>query len=155
MNLHFRDLNARLRLENGVATFEPVSMELYDGRFRGRLASDLTRMPQSFQFSGEAENIDMDPFVADQSGMSGILMGRFTGHVNGHGAGTDPTTVIRSLEGNGVARIIDGQVGKLDVLRSVGQVAGVLGQRTLANLASESATGATKFSQLVGDVRWQ
>jgi len=153
MNLHFRDLNARLRLENGVATLEPVSMELYDGRFSGRLASDLTRMPQSFGFSGEAENIDMDPFVADQSGMSGILMGRFTGHVNGHGAGTDPTTVIRSLEGNGVARIIDGQVGQLDVLRSVGQVAGVLGQRTLANLASESATGATKFSQLVGDFR--
>ena len=153
VNLHFRDLDARLRLENGVATLDPVSMGLYDGRFNGRLASDLTRVPQSFEFSGEAENIDMDPFVADQTGMSDILMGRFTGRVAGQGAGTDSTTVIRSLEGEGVARIIDGQVGKLDVLRSVGQVAGVLGQRTLANLASESATGATRFSQLVGDFR--
>ena len=153
INLHFRDLDARLRLENGVATLDPVSMGLYDGRFNGRLASDLTRLPQSFEFTGEAENIDMDPFVADQFGMSDILMGRFTGRVAGQGAGTDPMTVIRSLEGEGVARIIDGQVGKLDVLRSVGEVAGVLGQRTLANLASESATGATKFSQLVGDFR--
>ena len=153
INLHFRNLDARLRLENGVASLDPVSMELYDGRFSGRLASNLTRMPQSFEFSGEAENIDMDPFVADQSGMSNILLGRFTGRVAGQGAGTDPTTVIRSLEGEGVARIVNGQVGKLDVLRSVGQVAGVLGQRTLANLASESATGATKFSQLAGDFR--
>jgi uncharacterized protein involved in outer membrane biogenesis len=153
MNLHFRDLDARLRLENGVATLEPVSMELYDGRFSGRLASDLTRVPQSFEFSGEAENIDMDPFVADQIGKSDILLGRFTGRVAGQGAGTDPTSVIQSLEGEGVAKIVDGQVGKLDVLQSVGQVAGVLGQRTLANLASESATGVTKFSQLAGDFR--
>lgn len=153
VNLRFRDLDARLRLENGIATLDPVSMELYDGRFSGRLASDLTQIPQSFEFSGDAENVDMDPFVADQTGMSDILMGRFTGRVAGQGSGADPTTVIRSLEGEGVARIIDGQVGKLDVLRSVGQVAGVLGQRTLANLASDSATGATQFSQLAGDFR--
>ncbi|MFC2144624.1 AsmA family protein [Acidobacteriota bacterium] len=151
VNLHFRDLDARMRLENGIATFEPVSMELYDGQFTGRLASDLKRVPPSFEFSGEAENIDMDPFVTDQMGMSGILMGRFTGRVAGQGAGTDPAAVIQSLEGEGVARVVDGQVGKLDVLRTVGQVAGVLGQHTLARLADESVTGATKFSQLAGD----
>jgi AsmA protein len=151
--LRFRDLEARLRLENGIATLEPVSMELYDGRFSGRLKSDLTRVPQSFEFSGEADRIDMDPFIADQMGMSDILLGRFTGRVAGQGAGSDPVAMIRSLEGDGAARIVDGQVGRLDVLRSVGQVAGVLGQRTLANLASESATGATKFSQLGGDFR--
>ncbi len=149
--LRFRNLEARVRLENGVATLEPVSMELYDGRFNGRLASDLARVPQSFEFSGEAENIDMNPFVADQMGMNEVLFGRFTGRIAGSGAGADPTSMIRSLEGEGTARINDGQVGKLDVLRSVGQVAGVLGQRTLANLASESATGATEFSQLAGN----
>ena len=153
VNLHFRDLDARLQLERGVATLEPVSMELYDGRFSGRLASDLTRSPQPFEFSGEALGIDMDPFVADQTGKSEILMGRFTGRVAGSGAGSDPTALMKSLDGEGVARIVDGQVGKLDVLRSVGQVAGVLGQQTLANLASSSATGATKFSQLAGAFR--
>jgi len=153
VNLHFRNLDARLRLERGVATLEPVSMELYDGRFSGRLASDLTRSPQPFEFSGEAEGIDMAPFVADQTGKSDILMGRFTGRVAGTGAGSDPTTVMKSLQGEGLARIVEGQVGQLDVLRSVGQVAGVLGQQTLANLASESATGATEFSQLAGDFR--
>ena len=150
-NLHFRDLEAQLRLERGVATLEPVSMELYDGRFSGRLSSDLTRSPQPFEFSGEALGIDMDPFVVDQTGKSDILMGRFTGRVAGAGVGSDPTTLMKSLQGEGVARIVDGQVGKLDVLRSVGQVAGVLGQQTIANLASSSATGATKFSRLAGD----
>jgi AsmA protein len=153
VNLHFRDLDARLRLDRGVATLEPVSMKLYDGRFSGRLASDLTQRPQPFEFSGEAEGIDMDPFVADQTGKSDILMGRFTGRVAGTGAGSDLTTVMKSLQGEGVARIVEGQVGRLDVLRSVGQVAGVLGQQTLANLATSSATGATKFSQLAGDFR--
>ncbi|MGD9253577.1 MAG: AsmA family protein [Holophagae bacterium] len=149
--LRFSDLEARLRLENGVATLEPVSMALYDGSFNGRLASDLKQVPPSFEFAGEAEKIDMNPFVDDQTGMSDILMGRFTGRVTGAGAGSDAESVIQSLEGRGVARIADGQVGRLDVLRSVGQVAGVLGQKTLANLASESATGATRFSRLAGD----
>jgi hypothetical protein len=44
-------------------------------------------------------------------------------------------------------------VGRLDLLRSIGQVAGVLGQRTLANLASESAAGATRFDRLAGNFR--
>jgi hypothetical protein len=150
-NLNFRDLEARLRLENGVAVLDPVSMRLYDGRFDGRLASDLRRVPQSFEFSGEAENVDIGPFLADQAGKGDVLMGRFTGRVDGQGMGSDPATLIRSLEGQGVARIVDGQVGKLDLLRSIGQVAGVFGQRTLANLASESVTGATKFSRLASD----
>jgi AsmA protein len=153
LNLRFNDLEARLRLENGVATLDPLSMELYDGRFTGRLASDLKRVPQDFDFSGEAEGVDMAPFVADQTGLKDILMGRFTGRVTGHGAGTDPATVIQSLEGKGAARVVDGQIGRLDVLRTVGQVAGVLGQHTLARLADESVTGATKFSQLAGDFR--
>ncbi len=149
--LRFRDLEARLRLEDGVATLEPVSMELYGGRFSGRLVSDLTVAPQSFEFVGEADSIDMDSFIADQMGTSDVLTGRLTGRVAGRGTGEDPVSVIRTLEGEGVARIVDGQVGRLDVLRSVGQVAGVLGQHTLANLASESAAGATRFSQVGGD----
>lgn len=153
INLRFRNLEARLRFENGVATLDPVSMGLYDGRFSGRLVSDVARTPPSVEFSGEAENIDMDPFVTDQTGMGDTLKGRFSGRVTGQGAGTDQASVVRSLEGEGVARIIDGQLGKLDVLRSVGQVAGVLGQRTLANIASDSAAGATQFSQLAGDFR--
>jgi AsmA protein len=153
LNLRFRDLDARLHLERGVATLEPVSMKLYDGSFSGRLESDLATVPQTFEFSGEADGIDMDPFVADQVGKGGWLFGRFTGRIEGQGAGIDPTTVLRSLEGQGVARIIDGQVGKLDVLRTLAQVAGVLGQQTLANLASDSVTGATRFSQLGGDFR--
>jgi hypothetical protein len=152
-NLRFHQLDAHLQLAGGIATLDPVSMELYDGRFGGRLASNLRQEPPSFEFSGEVEDVDMDGFLSDQIGMSNILFGQVTGRVAGQGAGTDPVNVVRSLEGEGVALITEGQIGRLDVLRSVGQVAGVLGQRTLANLATTSATGATRFSQLAGDFR--
>jgi uncharacterized protein involved in outer membrane biogenesis len=151
--LRFRDLDARLRMRSGTVALDPVSMKLYGGSFSGRLTSDLTTLPQSFEFAGEAKEIDVNPFLADQMGMSDILFGSFTGRVAGRGAGVEPETVIETLEGEGVAQIVDGQVGRLDVLRSIGQVAGVLGQQSLAKLGSDSVTGATRFSRLGGDFR--
>ena len=150
-NLSFRELDAHLRLANGVATLDPVSMELYDGRFRGRLVSDLKTAPPSFEFSGDVEEIDMAPFLADQIDGENLLAGRLTGRVTGRGSGTEPEAIIRSLEGVGTASIADGEVGKLDVLDSVGQVAGILGQRTLANLATAMTTDATRFSRMDGN----
>ena len=149
-NLSFRELDAGLRIADGVATLDPVSMELYDGRFRGRLVSDLKTDPPSFEFSGNVAEIDMGPFLADQIDGGDLLAGRLTGTVAGRGAGADPEAIIRSLEGEGTADIADGKVGKLDVLGSVGQVAGILGQRTLANLATTMTTDATQFSQMTG-----
>ena len=150
-DLSFRELDAHLRLANGVATLDPVSMELYDGRFRGRLVSDLKAVPTSFEFSGDVEEIDMAPFLADQIDGGDLLTGRLTGRVTGRGSGTEPEAIIRSLEGEGTASIVDGEVGKLDVLETVGQVAGILGQRTLANLATTMTTDATRFSRMDGN----
>jgi AsmA protein len=152
-NLRFRKLDARLRLADGVVTLEPVTMELYDGSFRGRLVSDLTQVPQAFEFTGEVNGVDVEGFLADQMDSKGILLGRFTGRVSGSGAGAEPQVVISSLKAEGAAQILDGQVGSLDIIGSIGQVAGVLGQRSLANLTSGAAGGATSFSHLGGDFR--
>ncbi len=152
-NLRFRELDARLRLEEGVATLEPVSMELYDGRFRGRLVSDLKTAPPSFEFSGDVEEMDLAPFLTDQIDGGDLLAGRLTGHVAGRGSGIDPEAIISNIEGEGTASIADGKVGKLDVLGSIGEVAGVLGQRTIANLATTMSTDATQFSRMVGNFR--
>jgi hypothetical protein len=152
-NLHFRELDSELRLVRGVVTLEPVTMELYDGSFRGRLVSDLTRVPQTFEFTGEVDGVDVEGFLADQMDARGILLGRFTGRVSGSGAGAEPTVVISSLEAEGAAQIFDGQVGRLDIIGAIGKVAGVLGQRSLANLTDGAAQGATSFSQLGGDFR--
>jgi hypothetical protein len=140
-------------MAHGVVTLEPVTMELYDGGFRGRLVSDLTQVPQAFEFSGEVDGVDVDGFLADQMNAKGLLLGRFSGRVSGSGAGTEPEVVISSLQADGAAQILDGQVGGLDILGSIGKVAGVLGQRSLANLAKGSASGATGFSRLGSEFR--
>ncbi len=148
--LAFTDLSARLRLESDVATLEPVTMKLYGGGFQGRVVADLTAEPAAFTLSGDAEGVDVDPFLTSNLDLGNLLFGRFTGNVEARGAGTDFDSILRSLTGGGTARVDDGRLGRTGVLKSLSRVAGVLGQRTLASLAGRLATESTRFERLEG-----
>ncbi len=151
--LAFTDLSARLRLENDVATLEPVTMKLYGGGFRGRVEADLSAEPVAFTLRGDAERIDVDPFLSSNLDLASLLFGRFTGELEARGAGADYESMLRSLDGGGTARVDDGRLGRTDVLKAVSRVAGVLGQRTLANLAGRLAADSTRFERLEGRFR--
>lgn len=151
--LAFEDLEAEARLEDGVLTLDPIAMRLYDGGFRGRTTVDLGTDPPEFALEGEASGVDVEPFLASSFDAAGLLSGRFTGKVEASGRGADADTLLRTLDGRGTARLSEGRIARLDVLRSVSDVAGVLGQRTLANLADRLATESTRFERLEASFR--
>ncbi len=152
--LAFTRLDATLRLAGGVATLEPLTMELYDGAFRGRATVDLTADPAPFELRGEVEEVDVDPFLAASLEAAGLLFGRLSGEVEIAGTGADDeAALLASLAGGGSARLEEGRLGGLDVLGAVSNVAGVLGQRTLATLADRLATRSTRFERLAGRFR--
>ncbi len=151
--LTFTDLTAHLRLENDVATLEPAAMKLYGGSFRGRLVADLTADPTALTIRGDAENIDVDPFLSSNLDLGNLLFGRFTGELEASGAGADYDSMLASLTGGGTARVDEGRLGRTDLLGAVAKVAGVLGQRTLASLANRLATESTRFERLEGRFR--
>lgn len=147
-NFQFQDLSAQLHLEHGVATLDPVTTKLYGGGFQGRLESDLTRSPQTFEVTGSVNGVEVGTFTAAATGTRNLLEGRASGRFSARGAGTDPQAILADLEGKGTAEIVDGQLGRLDILGEIGKVVGVLGQQTLAKLAEGAAPDATRFSRL-------
>ena len=151
--LDFSALDARMTYAAEVLTLDPITMQLYDGRFRGRIESDLGREPASFAVRGDASEIDVNNFIADNLEAGGMLAGRFSGGVETRGAGTDFESIVRSLEGSGSIKIDQGQLGRLNVMERLSSVSGLFGASTLQSLTGQLGTEGTEFEVLSGDMQ--
>ncbi len=149
-SLEFSGLTTRVQLDAGVMTLDPVALRLYDGAFDGRVVADLRLTPAAFEIQGNADRVDLEPFLAANLEVRDALFGRFTGDIQARGAGDGYDSIVASLTGGGSARLDDGRLGRFDLLGTIARVSGVLGQRTLASLADRIATESTRFERLEG-----
>ena len=145
----FEELEGNLQLTQGLLTLEPLSFDAYGGTFNGRIALDLTVEPSAYQITGATEDLDLAPFLADTLGLVDAVHGRVSGDLGLHGTVSD-SDPLKTLEGGGHLKISEGRVGRLNVLRSVSRVAGVLGQRTVEGLTQRLAEESTRFDLLEG-----
>jgi hypothetical protein len=153
--LKFRALEARMRWADGILTLRPVEMHLYDGSFQGQVVSDLTGAEPTFDIRGEARGIDIDGFLGENLGSSGLLQGRFFGTVETQTVGTDYESIVRSLRGQGRVEIQQGRIGGLDILETLSKVSGMFGEDTLRSLSGRLAAEGTAFDAVSGGVRFE
>lgn len=153
--LDFADLSTTMRYDAGVVKLDPVAMKLYGGTFRGTVQSDVSRQPPTFTVNGDAREVDLAAFLADNLDSSDLLAGRFTGRVDAAGSGLDYAAIVRSLDGKGAIEVTQGTVGRLDVLARLSKVSGLFGEATVKQLSGRVATEGTGFSRLAGKLRLQ
>lgn len=146
--LDFTALDAGLRLAGREITLEPFRMDLYAGKFQGKATLDLSRDPAAFDVRADVDGLDIDPLLTDNLGLAGFLSGRFRGGLEARGAGAGFEAIARSLAGGGTIQVVDGSVGKLDVLGILSQATGVFGEQTLHAVSRKLETEGTPFSRL-------
>jgi hypothetical protein len=154
-SLKFNNLVARMRWQDEVLTLDPVQMDLYDGKFNGRVTSDMRGEEPTFDIRGEAKAIDVDPFLTENLGQSGLLFGRFSGNVDTRTSGSDYEALIRGLEGSGAVAVEDGRVGGLDLLETLSSVSGLFGEDTLRSLSGRLAVDGTEFVTMAGGILFE
>jgi hypothetical protein len=148
--LDFRALQTTLRWSGGVLSLDPLGAELYDGSFDGRVIVDLVPVEPTFEIRGEARQVALGAFLADNLEDGETLSGRFTGAVATSGSGADFESIVGSLKGKGSIEITGGRLGGLDVLATLSRVSGVFGENTVEQLSSRLAAEGTGFERLSG-----
>ncbi len=147
-SLAFQELSTTLGLSGQTITLRPFRMRLYQGSFDGGLTLDLGTDPVAFVLETEVQDVDSSPLLADTLQAGQLLSGRFSGSLKARGTGSDYDRIVRNLSGGGSARVVDGRVGGLDVLKSLSKASGVFGEQTLKNLSRKLQKEGTDFSRL-------
>jgi uncharacterized protein involved in outer membrane biogenesis len=151
--LDFTDLSAAMAWSGGELRLDPCRMRLYDGGFEGRLTYVPFSDPPRFDVGGAVQSVEVGAILADTLAIEGLLSGKFSGEVAGHGSGAAYESIVRSFDGGGSIGIESGRLGRLDVLSSLSTVTGIFGEQTLSSLSRELGTEGTDFGRAVARIR--
>jgi uncharacterized protein involved in outer membrane biogenesis len=107
-DIPFKEVEWRLRLNQGVMTIDPLSFVLPAGRIAARLRIDATRDVPDVAFDGRLISINLAQFHArnSEAPLDGLLLGRFVVR----GLGRSVHTVAASANGTVTTAIPHGQV---------------------------------------------
>jgi uncharacterized protein involved in outer membrane biogenesis len=141
--LAFEELTTGMDFRGGVLTLAPLEMKLHGGSFSGKLVQDLTA--GVLTISGNGTGVDADGFLAQNLELGGLISGRASTELNLQLRAADPANVLAGVSGGGPLQLVDGQLARLDVLKSLSKVTGVFGERSLQRLTKQLATEGTPF----------
>jgi hypothetical protein len=144
-SLRFGNLEAELDYRNSILTLDPLEMDLYGGRLRGRLSQDMRESPGTLRMHGSIENVSADPFLADNLDLAGIMTGSASAELDIEVRTGEWETLATSLSGGGPLEVSNGHLAKLEVLRPLSRVAGIFGERTAKRLTSQLSAEGTDF----------
>ncbi len=151
--LDFTGLDSTLTLERMVVRLDPVRMSLYGGAVSGAVSMDLDRSPPVYSVSAHAERIGMGPMLADNLGMEEMLSGALTGDLSITASGAGLETILGKAQGKGDIRIEQGRVGAVNVMKILSRASGLLGERSLAEVAGHLASEGTDFSLIAASLK--
>jgi len=149
---HFSRFDGKLRLEGKVVTFDPVTFQLYGGKYQGSLSADLRGAEPRYGYRSNLAGVDGQKFLAENLGIQDLLSGTVSADLTLEGGGSELERILNSLKGSGTIRVEKGWIGQLNVLGGLSRASDLLGEKTLAKVSGEIAKDRTDFSSLTGDI---
>lgn len=144
--LQAKDVQAELHAQGGQIRLDPVTAQLYEGRYRGAMRLDATGPRARVGLNHELAGIQSGPLLKDLIGDDKVL-GRGTIQFSGTAQGVGGESLLSSLNGQGSFRFEDGAVKGVNVAQEIREAQALLG-KTQAAPAAESPS--TDFSAMTG-----
>jgi len=116
----------------------PLSFQLFGGRYQGSLNANLGKT-MSLALRSRLENLDVAK-LAEFGGSPDTITGTLTGAGAFSGDGADVTSILRAAHGMGTASIVNGEIRRLNLVRTVVLFFG--------KPAQDSAAGSDKFERM-------
>ncbi len=114
----FQKLASIVRTTPERVVVEPLKLEIFGGRYEGRLGVTLSSGSPAIALNGRAEGIDVAALLRETQGsssMSGRLGGNFSLTTRGSTSGE----LIREARGTGRTTVTDGAIPGLDMVRTL------------------------------------
>jgi len=114
----FHHLSATIDAVPGRFTLNPLSVQMFDGRFEGRLDAETGGPLPVLKLNGNIAGLDVTQ-VMKSSGSPGGLTGRLGGTISVVGIGADARALMRTARGTIAATVSDGTMPHLDMVRTI------------------------------------
>jgi uncharacterized protein involved in outer membrane biogenesis len=95
----------------------PLSFQLFGGRYQGSLNANLGKA-MSLALRSRIENLDVAKLAAF-GGAPDTISGTLTGAANVSGDGADVASVLTAARGMGTASVVNGEIKRLNLVRTV------------------------------------
>ncbi|HEY1308761.1 MAG TPA: AsmA-like C-terminal region-containing protein [Vicinamibacterales bacterium] len=127
-----------LEMVGDRVTLSPLSFQLFGGRYQGSLNANLSET-MSLALRSRIENLDVAKLAAF-GGSPDTITGTLTGAGNFSGDGADVATVLKNARGMGTASVVNGEIKRLNLVRTVVLFFG--------KPAPDTAKGTDKFDRM-------
>jgi uncharacterized protein involved in outer membrane biogenesis len=109
-------LSGRARLHGDTVTVDPMTFNLFGGRYSGTIGATLSGTP-TFQWKAALENLDVAAITAF-AGNPGVITGRLNAQVDLSGSGIDAASAMKTARGTAKVTVVNGVVRNLALVKS-------------------------------------
>ena len=116
-DLEVRDLAATVESNDQRVSLSPLTFQLFGGRYDGSIVATLGRTLTA-SIRSQLTNLDVAQLAA-YGGAADTVTGRLSGSGTFSGQGADVQTALANARGSGTATMTDGEIRRLDLVRTV------------------------------------
>ena len=116
-DLELRNLAATVDSQAPRVSMSPLTFELFGGRYDGSIVATLGRT-MSASIRSKITNLDVAQLAA-YGGAADTVTGRLSGTASFSGEGADVDTALANARGSGTATMVEGEIRRLDLIRTV------------------------------------
>jgi uncharacterized protein involved in outer membrane biogenesis len=116
---HFERLAGHLFLEKMRLHLKEWIMKSYGGSIQGDLRLNLVEKPQQYEFSGKAEQINLQALVNENSTSQNVIAGDFYSMLSANGAGLTLKDMENHLSGKGAFALKKGSLKTVNLLKQI------------------------------------
>ncbi|MBU1193678.1 MAG: AsmA family protein [Proteobacteria bacterium] len=115
------NLLVNIKARNGIITMDPVSADLYSGKFESKLKLDVRKNDPETALTVNAQNIQAGPLLKDAM-QKELIEGTLTADMDMTVIGETPDMIKNTLSGKGSLLFVDGAVIGIDLASAVRNV---------------------------------
>jgi AsmA protein len=144
-NLSVSDAQLRLEAQGGVIQLNPISVSLYQGVAKGRMALDVSANQPALSSTMNVVNVQAEPLLKDLQGEA-LLAGRGQVVLDLKATGLTSDSLKRSLNGNVGIKFLDGAVMGVNVAQIIREAQAALSGQPLDQARQPNRTDFAELS---------
>ena len=141
--LLLQNLTSNVAIDHGIVKMAPINASLYGGQQTGAITIDTRPTPMDVQVSTNLQHVDANQLLSSTTSLKQTLYGLLAANGQTSFRAANAQDMARTLNGKLAIDLSNGRLARIDLLKSLAQVAQFTGA------VGNNATGSSLFTQIV------